>query len=193
MDGTQRLPSEYTGRFGIHAFQEIHKLCVLRLPTGEATFGGQDPAIVDPSVVEERFRELSRAAFAPLGGFPEIRSSRPPVGLFTRDRSACGILEDTRRAKRLITDDEREMMAAHLSQFAYANPTAGALLIRQALDHCARHNLAPAMFVAIPFSDLSSFLAQLSDISGIVQANATVYGTEFTNPIEKWHVSTSEI
>jgi hypothetical protein len=194
MDGTKTLPTAYTGKLGIHPFRQVHRLCILRVPVSEAGQRRPDPAFVGQlPLVAECFEQLSAGAFVPLGGSPELRSSFSAIPLVSPDHTACGILEDTRLAKRLIEQDGREMYAAHLSRFAYTDPSAGVLLLREALARCASATLAPALFVAVPAGDVPGFLALLTDLPGIVQANATVYGTWPDLVSDRWQISTSEI
>ncbi|MEA3207957.1 MAG: hypothetical protein QOE70_1014 [Chthoniobacter sp.] len=191
MGGTPHPPTAYTGKLGLPAFRAVDQICVLRLPAGagdrteDATFDS------DAAAVEACYRGLGTSAFTPLGGRPELRSLSPPVALLAPQDSACGILEDTRLAKRLLLEDGREMVVAHLSHFAYANPVEGVRLVRQALVRCARR--APAMFVAVSESDRAAFTQLLGDLPGIVEAPATVYGAVLGRAGQRWNISTSEI
>jgi len=74
------------------------------------------------------YLQLTGGCYASLDGNPAERSETSPLWLLEPDGSACGRLEDTRRAKRLIADDGVEMRSAHLSCFAYQDPRAGAVL-----------------------------------------------------------------
>ena len=193
MDGTPRAPSTYSGRFGIPAFGVAGRVCVLRLPI-PATGVEEDAACEsDAGTLESRYQALSTGRFAPLGGGAEWRSSRAPVFLVTPDRCACGVLEDTRRAKRLLLDDGGEMVSAHLSKFAYADVRAGVWLLRQALARCGPRTPAPALFVSVPGIDTAAFVRLLGDIPGIVQAPATIYAAGLTPSGEPWNLSTAEI
>ena len=193
MDGTPRAPSTYTGRFGIPAFGVHGHVCVLRLPVPSAPLP-EDPACeTDFAAVSSRFPLLSPPRFAPLDGIPTERSLQPPVSLVLPDGCACGLLEDTRRAKRLLLDDGTEMQSAHLSRFAYADPIAGATLLRQALARCARHLAPPALFVSVPAVDTAAFLRLLGDIPNVVQAPATIYASSLPNSDAPWNLSTAEI
>ncbi|MGV3533599.1 MAG: N-acetyltransferase [Chthoniobacteraceae bacterium] len=194
MDGTDVLPPAYTGKLGIHSFQPVSKLCVFRLPVSHAPIDTEPRGLhVDSAAINECFVRLSSGAFAPLGGDPEVRSASAPAFLMNPDGSACGVLEDTRKAKRLIELGGDEMVAAHLSKFAYRDVAAGVRLIRAALAHCARERFAPALFVAVPADEAPHFAAQLHDFEGMVQAGATIFGTYPDLVSNRWQISTSEI
>ena len=107
----------------------------------------------------------------------------------TPDGSACGVLEDTRNAKRLISEDGSELVSAHLSCFAYNTVSAGARLIEIARRQLARLAF-PALFVAVAQPDakeLGEFLPQ----AGLTTAPATVYGAGL--PTGNWNINSSEI
>lgn len=192
MDGTTSLPPQYTGRLGLPPFRKLEQLAILRLPI--ETGVGIDPAYgCDTPIADKRFACLSTGAFAALGGEPAERSEFSPVPLASPDDTACGLLEDTMRAKRLFALDGREIRSAHLAQFAYRDPEAGVRLLRQAVARCAASHGAPALFVALPRRDLPDFQARLAGVPGVVVAGATVYGTGFDTIGEPWHIATSEI
>jgi hypothetical protein len=193
MDGTEKLPSNYTGKSGIHAFREVGKLCVIRIPTPDSAVDESAATEIDAAAAEDYFRKLSAGTFAPLGGDPHRRSAIAPIALVASDTSACGILEDTRNAKRLILDGGEEMLAAHLSKFAYRDPASGARLIREALGRCRRQNIAPALFVSVPECHSAAFIELLGGPSNLVTAPATIYGTELDNSDDRWNIATSEI
>jgi hypothetical protein len=113
-----------------------------------------------------------------------------PVPLLETGGEACGIVEDTRRGKRLWLDNGDELLAAHLSRFAYASIGSGTALVRAALDVSATAGF-PALFVAVPDEDAPAFAASMSDL-GIHLAAARVYGHGFAST-DAWSVDTSEI
>ena len=194
MDGTPRSPSTYSGRFGIPAFGIAGQVCVLRLPVPTGCVEADAFCEARAEAVESRYRALSAGRFAPLGGGSEWRSSRVPTFLVGAGGNACGVLEDTRRAKRLLLDDGGEMWSAHLSKFAYADVPAGVALLRQALAGCGQRALAPALFVSVPEVDTAAFLHLLQDVPDIIQAPATIYAAGVHHrATEAWNLSTSEI
>jgi hypothetical protein len=113
-----------------------------------------------------------------------------PLWLMEPGGRACGRLEDTRRAKRLIADDGVEMRSAHLSCFAYENPGAGVELVGVALGHAARRGL-PALFVSVASPEAGDF-CRLLEGRGAVLAPATVYGAGL-EPGPAWNINTAEI
>ena len=195
MDGTPRAPSTYSGRFGIPAFAVAGHVCVLRLPVPPASGGDEEPHPTTTSVagVDEEYNRLGTGRYTPSGGCPAERSEMPAWPMVDGPQRACGILEDTRRAKRLLLDDGSEMVSAHLSKFAYADPAAGASLVRRALDLCARRNLAPALFVSVPAVDAGTFAGLLKDVPGIVHAPATIYAAGLRAGTAAWNLNTAEI
>jgi hypothetical protein len=190
MDGTPTIPTRYTGRCGIPLFSELGKIMVLRLPTSGIPGGPCDGWLTTAERGHVCYRHLSAGRYASPGGNPAERSEMAPVWLMEPGGRACGRLEDTRRAKRLIADDGSEMRSAHLSCFAYQDQSAGIELLRIALRHAAGRGL-PDLFVAIAAAEVTSFCPPL-EAMGIVQAPATVYGAGLqSGPI--WNINTAEI
>jgi hypothetical protein len=189
MDGTPAIPSRYTGRFGMPRFSELGKVVVLRLPTSEIP--GNDGEWL---TTEERgnacFLRLSAGQFTCPGGNPAERSEMKPVWLMDPGGRACGRLEDTRRAKRLIADDDIEMQSAHLSCFAYQDRSAGIALVRVAMRQAAERGM-PALFVAISTTEVKNFCQPLEG-TGVVLAPATIYGAGL-QPGSIWNINTAEI
>jgi hypothetical protein len=100
------------------------------------------------------------------------------------------LLEDTRRAKRLIADDGTEMNSIHLSAFAFQNPRAAAELLREALRRAALLK-SPALFVAVAAPEAEEVRAALAGVETVV-APATVFGTGL-EPFAYWNINTAEI
>lgn len=193
MDGTPRSPSTYSGRFGIPAFAVTGHVGILRLPVPSFAAGEEEDVAAGDDDMDELHARLSTGRHTPLGGEAAERSERPAFPLVHPQERACGVLEDTRRAKRLLLDDGGEMVSAHLSKFAYADPMSGASLLRQALEHCARGKLAPALFVSVPEVDAATFTGFLKDLPGIVHAPATIYAAGFPADAAPWNLNTAEI
>ena len=103
------------------------------------------------------------------------------------------MLEDTRRAKRLLLDDGGELVSAHLSKFAYADVGAGTVLLRRALARCGQSGQAPALFVSVPEVDTTAFVRLLGDVPEVVQAPATIYAVGLPVSGASWNLSTAEI
>ena len=187
MDGTVATPEAYTGRAGIPFFRDLGHLMVFRIPRSDEGKGGPGQTTQETGLA--CYRHLTAGRYAcPLGN-AEKRSQTGPLWLMNRDGSACGMLEDTRRAKRLVTGDGSELLSAHLSCFAYATVSAGAQLIE-----IARRQLAdlgfPAMFVAVAQPDAKALRESLPNV-GVTAAPATVYGSGLQ--AGTWNINSSEI
>jgi hypothetical protein len=175
MGGTPASPQQYTGRLAIPAFAPIGEIAVLRLPTAGAT-GAQradDKWLATAAAAQACRLALCASRCCCQGGEPSLRSELSPVDLVAPDGAACGRLEDTRRAKRLIADDGTEMLSAHVSGLAYADTPAAAALIEVARRRAAALGL-PALFVAVPVEDAEPLCSRLPPDT--VRAPATVYG-----------------
>jgi hypothetical protein len=184
MGGTPVTPDRYTGRLGLPAFRELARVAVLRLPTDDAATPAEEVSAADGEAV---FRRLAAGRYAAAGGNPTERSETAPTWLALPDGAACGRLEDTRRAKRLISDDGGEMVSAHLSCFGYADAAAGPRLLDAARARAAAIGV-PALFVAVPEADAAPFAA----VAGAVVAPAVVYGTGLEAGVP-WAVNTAEV
>ena len=189
MDGTRISPGSYTGRVGIPEFLVIGKVCVLRFDT-KVDFDRGQVQITSAECGEKCYRALSIGRYMTADGTPEVRSEMGPLWLVHGDGAACGRLEDTRRAKRLIDRDGIEMMSAHLAYFAWRTAGAAAELIHAARSEAAKRGM-PALFVAVADVDLMQLESALGDIDKIV-APATVYGAGLPKG-HAWNINSSEI
>jgi hypothetical protein len=189
MDGTRLTPDRYTGRLGIPGFNEVAKIAVLRLP-----FLGPSSDelnwVAEPGIGSAHFNRLAPHRVCTTGGDPAERSETPPLWLVAPDGSACGRFEDTRRAKRLIADDGREMIAAHLSCLGYANHDSLVDLLRIARGVASARGF-PALFAAVPAEEGDAVLAHVRE-QGTVVAPATVFASGFTAG-QEWTINTAEI
>jgi hypothetical protein len=190
MDGTRANPSRYTGRAGVPAFLELGKIVVLRFPTAPAASVEEDPWVSTPARGEECYIALSRGRYAWTGGVPAERSESAPMWLVHPEGLACGRLEDTRLAKRLIDSDGVEMLSAHLACAAWRTPCAGAALIRAARGHAARRG-KPAVFASMAPEDAAVLDGALGPIDKVI-APARVYGVGL-HAGPAWNINTSEI
>lgn len=189
MDGTHKIPPRYTGRFGIPAFGELAKVMVLRLAceSGANAVKGNGCAEADGC---RTFEALTRGDFAPMSGSAAERSGIPPQWLRLESGLACGMLEDTAKAKRLFEVGGDELRSAHLSCFAFARPDAGAQLLREAAARAAGLGF-PALFCAVPADRAQQLLVALGSLACTL-APATVYGAGLASECA-WHLNTSEI
>lgn len=190
MDGTPALPTRYTGRLGIPPFAELGKIMVLRLPASGIPVEPADGWSATAERGSACYLHLSAGNYACFGGDAAARSETEPLWLVEPGGRACGRLEDTRRAKRLIADDGVEMRSAHLSCFAYLDRAAGVRLLQVALRRAAGRSF-PALFVAIAASEAEAFCQALGEMN-VVAAPATVFGTGI-EPVPLWKINTAEI
>jgi len=191
MDGTAALPASYSGRVGIPSFLAVGKISVIRFPTGrDQAAPADDRWTASRERGIECYQALCAGRYTAWGGAPAERSEMMPLWLVHPDGTACGRLEDTRRAKRLIDCNGTEMISAHLACFAWRDPRAGAELIHAARRRAATEN-RPALFVAVADQDVPA----LEDALGVgekVFAPATVYGAGLLSG-PAWNINTSEI
>lgn len=191
MDGTRASPADYSGRAGIEAFLQIGKVFVLRFETALPRSESFDRSwVATPEHGLAVFRSLSHGRYAGLGGNPQERSESEPLWLVDPAGAACGRLEDTRRAKRLIDSDGTEMISAHLACCAWRTPRAGAALIRVACGIASTRGF-PALFTAIAEQDLEPLEQSLGNLSKVI-APATVYGAGLQAGAA-WNINSSEI
>lgn len=190
MKGTGSLPSDYTGRLDIPRFQRIGEIAILRL-NGVAK---SSPGVVEVSIEEmtEISRRIANRGYRATGGDSRLRSQIVPVALAKKDGSACGTVEDTRRAKRLIQEDGGEMISAHLSGFTFATPKAGVELLGHALT-LANQNGLPALFAAVPVSQANAVVTLLESAGvAVTIAPASIFGHDLEAGHD-WWVDTAEI
>ncbi|MBX3167352.1 MAG: N-acetyltransferase [Candidatus Eremiobacteraeota bacterium] len=187
MDGTRSTPDRYTGRGSIPSFRTQAKVTVLSLRT---RLGNERDCEVDEERLNRRWAESRPAgAVVPLSGQSRLRSERAPLAL--EWGSACGLLEDTRRGKRLLHTDGTEMRAAHLSRFLFENERDGAALLEQAARRCAREGI-PVLFACLPESAAQRLLPHLRQLQ-VLPAPATVYAVGFPPDWSEWWLDSAEI
>lgn len=190
MDGTAVTPLSYSGRLGIPAFKPVAKIAVLRLEALACMADEKTQAVAKESQARAVFSQLSPGFFATPLAFAGQRSQMQPTWLALPDSSACGCLEDTRRAKRLVDNRGEEMLSAHLGSLAYSDTASGAHLIRQAAS-LAKNRGYPALFLAVPLADSPTLCAALKEFS-INVATATIFACGITAG-DDWLVNSSEI
>lgn len=189
MDGTRRLPTSYTGRLEIPPFEKLGEIMIIR-----ATFTPEiDPdlgQLVSISEVDQLFQQIRSPGVAAAQGLSSERSRMSPRGLIDASRSACGVLEDTRRGKQLWLQSGEELLSAHLSRWAWTHAHSGAAILKQAVSISLKHGF-PALFAALPNRCYPN-LAQYLDSLQVQEAPATVFGIGF-DPDQDWWIDTAEI
>jgi hypothetical protein len=188
MEGTRATPERYTGRLEIPAFREVGRVGVLRFDTSAAVPPSPD-WVVPVTFARSLLPTYARGRYHTDGGTPAVRSATEPIGLVAPDGTACGWVEDTARAKRLIADDGVEMRSAHLSGVGYADPSAAAALIRAAIGVAAARSF-PALFAAVAADEVGAVLQALPGVP-VTVAPAVVYAAGLEPGV--WNVNTAEI
>jgi hypothetical protein len=189
MDGTRKTPQRYTGRFGIPAFTELGRIMVLRLACERGAHRVRQRACAEAEGLEV-FQALTRGEYAPTSSAAVERSTIDPQWMRLESALACGMLEDTGKAKRLFEVGGGELRSAHLSYFAFAHPQGGARLLLQAAAQAAALEF-PALFCAVPADRAQPLMDALGSVACTL-APATVYGAGMANGLA-WHLNTSEI
>ncbi len=197
MDGTVKTPVNYTGRLGVPKFSELAKLVILRIPVELLARVPSERLRLEIKACEREdakriYERLTVDCFATDGGQSSTRSLMLPIGLIASDGSVCGVLEDTRRCKKLFRSDGMELVSAHLSCFGYRSVESAAAMILDALRRCSSLGI-PALFVCVRPEDVRPMLqsSRLEDAQ-TVKASATVFGYSFEGP-GKWSINTAEI
>lgn len=195
MDGTSATPDRYTGRTEIPFFEKLASVVLLRITVKEPenTSSTTVKISTDPNVLIE-FIEDFKGAISLAPGVAKMRSQMAPCYLTTHSAQGkgCGVLEDTRLAKRLICDDGAEMIVGHLSSFIYNTPEAGIAILQTALAQ-AHSVRIPSLFVSMPFDAVSFYMDALSSTGNeIIKAPASIYGVGFPKN-QDWFISSSEI
>lgn len=173
MAGAHRTPDRYSGRMGIAGFRRVADFAILgfaaRRDSGDATV-----RCVSPEEAASCRRMWEPASSPAAYGKGTRCSGMIPVGLVA-DGGACGVLEDTRRGKRLIGENGREIMTAHLRDFDFFRPVAGARVLRAALGLAAERGF-DRILVALTHEKVSGLLSQTGDLSHI-GSGASVFAT----------------
>lgn len=190
MDGTGRLPTDYTGRMGVPLFEPLGEIMIVRLSSREPPPEDDTVRLSTGVEVADLCRQLRGAGVSAASGLSCERSLMTPLGFIDSTGLACGQLEDTRRGKRLYMESGEELLSAHLSNFTWTDARAGARVLRHALAASLRSGF-PALFAAMPrqrYAELAPLLSPLQ----VQEAPATIFGTGF-DLHQDWWVDTAEI
>lgn len=201
MEGTPILPARYTGRLGIEPFAKLAEVVVLRIPAKKAFVPVRKDWKIDAATGWSFYRKLTQGFARCIGGKPDMRSLAPPQWLAAPNGKAIGLLEDTRRAKRLLEPtrpfscalgdgESLEMNVSHLSHCAWLEDAAGISLLQQALSLSTKHGF-DAMFTAVSSTAAEMIVAQLG-AEELIQACAGIYGAGLDAGMN-WNLNTSEI
>lgn len=191
MDGTARLPTDYTGRLGVPLLGALGEIMIMRL-TPRAPLPSWDDSV--QVVCEEQIEDCCRArrghGVSAFKGFSAERSLMTPIGLMDSSGQACGKLEDTRLGKRLFLQSGEELLSAHLSNWAWADARLGANILLKALAISIQQGYQ-ALFAAIPRESYPQLVPHLQQIQ-VQEAPATVFGAGFALG-QDWWIDTAEI
>lgn len=190
MEGTTMTPDRYSGRAGLPLFSEAARIEVLQISTAATSAETTPNGIPDQESGERAYRALTIGRIRPVGGDPSLRSEHVPQWLGHKDGDACGRLEDTRSAKRLIAPYGREILCAHLSCFGFRTPQAGAQLLLEACGLAARRGFS-GLFTAVSDREGPALRAALEPME-VTVAPARVYASGMKAGA-LWAVNTSEI
>jgi hypothetical protein len=190
MDGTPAIPATYGGRAGVPHFLPIAGVRLWRLPTLVDAGATTSAVPVVGAHGEAVFRWLARDRCYSLSGNPTLRSVAPVQWWMAPDGSACGRLEDTRRAKKLFLADGSELVSAHLGAFAYATPAAGERFLRDMLMRARRARFASLWVTAAESAQLPDIL-QCPPAQALT-TRATLYGAGLDDALER-NLSSADI
>lgn len=190
MAGTGRLPTDYTGRLGIPKFDHLADITILRIAGGGGSGRTPECRVVDAAEFSAVGKSMKLPGYQSPTRASTGRSLSTPVHLVSGEGDACGIIEDTRRTKRLFLESGEELMSAHLTAFRYRDPSAAGALLHGAVE-LARMAGFPAIFTAAPSGGLEVLLPFLRGLD-VTEAPATVFGIGM-KPGMDWWVDTAEI
>lgn len=187
MDGTNVTPSNYTGRGGIPSFYPTEKRYILRF-SSDVDRSPVNAQKIDEGTGKMLLTDLQAGLHLITLADYKVRAEMRAFWISSND-SAVGMLEDTRKAKRLYLDDGEEMLSSHLSYFYFRKADAGKDVLLCAIQE-SKHQNYPAMFVALNEEQYKLLAPELSNLRYEV-ATATVYCTGALP--ENFPINTSEI
>ena len=188
MNGTSSVPSNYTGRLGIPSFVPFAALNILRFSTEKILEAKAN--VIDIYEGHALYELLTQDGYAFSLGTPALRSNIVPCWYAAHDKKACGMLEDTRRAKRLFMDSGEEILSSHLSYFAVADGQAAREVIITALVK-SRALGFHGMFLTLDDKDMRIVAPFLGGLT-YSNAPATIYATKTLHPF-RMKVNSSEV
>jgi hypothetical protein len=173
MDGTSRAPSSYSGRIGIPLFDNVSKLHILRITTSMTESNQAITVSAEEGV--NAYRRLNAGGTILDIANSSLRSEASPTWLVSAGR-ACGLVEDTRRSKRLYLSDGTELLSAHLSYFSFCDSESALSLLNGAVNW-AFENGFPAVFVGLSPMQKRT-LQPVLDSFQCQESMATIYATD---------------
>ncbi|OGT45698.1 MAG: hypothetical protein A3E82_03345 [Gammaproteobacteria bacterium RIFCSPHIGHO2_12_FULL_38_11] len=188
MDGTRKTPDQYTGKLGLPQFHKLNRHVILRINTDTNDIDFPVTS-VDCDVGSGIYRSMCNENYLQFST-ENIRSNINPIWIVSRDKNACGKLEDTEKVKRLFSDDGSELRSAHLSHFVFANIHAAYELLAAAL-HTSKLNGFPCLFLCLTEQEYNQLLPVINSFK-YDMATATLYSNQdYLN--SGLHFNTAEI
>lgn len=187
MKGTERRPSDYTGRLGLPKFKNMGEIAIIRVPVNSYDLKEKSFEISTHGAITMA-EELRKSENTFPIGRSAIRSLNKPRAFCLENKSAVCILEDTMTAKRLFADDGSEIVSGHLSSLQYFRVEDGVNLVKAIMPEAKRNNY-PALFFSVPLEDKDEYLKNLK---GAHCAPAFIYGRNMEASC-RWQLNTAEI
>lgn len=189
MTGTKSEPTSYTGRINIPEFKAVAEIVVVRILSVEdcdlckVAEGSQE---LHRRILHHLSEDGVRAVSADLS----LRSNIRERQICHENGSAVGLLEDTRRGKRLLHASGAEIVSSHLTGLRWSDPIAASDVLRFGFKRSLDLGY-PAMFCAVPRDLWSQLEPKLNGVKYQL-ASATVYGYAVPQGVN-WWIDTSEI
>jgi hypothetical protein len=187
MHGSSRTPDQYSGRLGIPKIIKLGDISIFRIESMPYQQSDSNELIsLNPKQLS-RLKTFSTQKDCRLDSQGSIlRSEHAPRTFALNNYSASCLLEDTRKAKRLIDQNQQEIISGHISSLSYQSPAQAVKLIRATLNQTQSY---PALFFAVPSQDTTAFqkLLPAHSLSG-----ASIYGCHLPKDL-RWFINTSEI
>jgi hypothetical protein len=192
MNGTANSPLKYTGRLGITKFELLGEVSILRISI-KHVMDNKSWLVNQCNDASLLYKNLIAGRWSILSGVATMRSALQPQWFVSHNNSACGLVEDTRKTKKLFTLSNEEILSAHLSSFAYLSPFSGAEIIQMAMKYASQFGYK-SIFVAVSVNDAPIFHKILSSYE-ITEAQASIFGNLPGSIIStrQWVVNTAEI
>lgn len=189
MDGTKTLPSQYTGKASIPNFTPISKQYILRFNTN-CTITCQSSEITESTQAWKIYTNfLSKTPHDNEISQYQYRSSIEPQWM-TIENTAIGMLENTRKSKRLyLVENDEEIKSTHLSYFAFNSKASAKNLIINALKKSKELGF-PGMFISFNEKNYKRLQPYLEDMD-FTLSTATVYATD--EKLKNYNINSSEI
>lgn len=170
MDGTEATPQNYTGKMDIPLFEKHRDLMIVRI---DSTHGEPSKTIRSSSNAYDLYTNLCTDIVLPQTQ-SHVRSLINPCWFFEKE-AAVGLIEDTRRAKRLHLQDGAELVSSHLSFVAFNNVESAEKMIKHVL-HYAHILDIPGVFMALTTDQYHALQPFLESCKAHV-TKGTIYGT----------------